>query len=233
MFIICGMLLPKIEDIKSKYGALIFDLDGTLLDSMTLWFRVDQEFLSRRGFEVTSDYTDFVKSASMEEGAVYTKERFGLSESPEEIMNEWNRMVYKEYKEKIRLKDGAYDYIAAAVDADLKIACATALSKENAAAALTSNGIIDYVDKLITLDDIGDKINKSDPHIYLLTSSALGIPPDRCLVFEDIPAALSGAKTGGFGTCAVYDDIGCNYGEQWGEMTSVSDYAFKDWRTLI
>ncbi len=233
MFIICEMVLPNIEEIKKRFEALIFDLDGTLLDSMTLWFRVDQEFLSRRGFEVTPDYTEFVKSSSMEEGAVYTKERFSLRESPEEIMAEWNSMVYREYKEKIKLKDGAEEYIDAAHRAGLKIACATALSARNATAAIESNGISRYIDKLVTLEDIGENVNKSEPRIYLITSSALGIRPASCLVFEDIPAAIRGAKSGGFGTCAVYDDIGCNHGAQWEEMAKESDYCFKSWRTLI
>lgn len=227
------MVLPKIEEIKKEFDALIFDLDGTLLDSMTLWYRVDQEFLNKRGFEVTPDYTEFVKSSSMEEGAVYTRDRFGLRETPEEIMDEWNKMVYREYRENIRLKDGAKDYIVKAHKAGLKIACATALSARNATAALTSNGISEYMDKLVTLDDIGSNVNKSDPHIYLITSSAIGIRPDRCLVFEDIPAAIRGARSGGFGTCAVYDDIGCNRGAQWEEMTKESDYSFRSWRSLI
>ena len=226
------MKLPNINEIVGKYDALIIDLDGTILDSMSLWNRVDEEFLSKRGYSVTPEYTDFVKSVSIEEGAVYTKEQFSLKESPEEIMNEWNRMVFEAYKNSIRLKAGSFEYIKKAHEAGLKIACATALSYANAEAALSSNHILDLIDKLITLEDVGTGVNKSEPHIYLLTSDAIGIAPERCLVFEDIPVAIRGASSGGFGTCAVYDDIGCDHGKQWQEMVRTSDYCVEDWRTL-
>ena len=83
------MKMPYTDDIKKHARCLIFDLDGTVLDSMDLWNRVDIQFLSKRGFEVTDDYTEVVKSVNIDDAAVYTKERFSLPETPQEIMDEW------------------------------------------------------------------------------------------------------------------------------------------------
>ena len=84
---------PDLDKLKGSIDALIFYLDGTLLDSMTLWNQVDIEFLSKYGYEVTKDYTDYVKRVSIDDAAIYTKERFNLKETPEEIKNAWNTKI--------------------------------------------------------------------------------------------------------------------------------------------
>lgn len=226
------MELPLLAKIREKFDAIILDLDGTVLDSMRLWYEVDRKFLSRYGYEVTSDYTEFVKSASIEEGAQYTVDNYDIPLTPSEVVDTWNEMVYSEYKNNVRLKEGSYEFIRNAKAAGLKIACATALTSVNARAALDANKVTELIDTLITLEDVG-QVNKSEPDIYLKASAELGVPPEKCLVFEDVPAAIEGAKKGGFAICAVYDDIGSGEGKQWGGMVSASDFALEDWRTLI
>jgi HAD superfamily hydrolase (TIGR01509 family) len=226
------MDLPILEKLREKYDALILDLDGTILDSMRLWYEVDRKFLSRYGYEVTSEYTEFVKSTSIEEGAQYTVDNYDIPLTPSEVADTWNEMVFSEYANNVRLKEGSYEYIRRAKQMGFKIACATALTSANARAALDANKVTGLIDALITLEDIG-KVNKSEPDIYLRASRELGVPPGRCIVFEDVPVAVTGARKGGFDICAVYDDIGCQEGRQWQEMVSASDFALEDWRTLI
>lgn len=226
------MDLPLLEKIREKFDAIILDLDGTVLDSMRLWYEVDRKFLSRYGYEVTSEYTEFVKSASIEEGAQYTVNNFDIPLTPSEVVDTWNEMVFSEYANNIRLKEGSYEYIRRAKQTGLKIACATALTSVNARAALDANKVTELIDTLITLEDVG-KVNKSEPDIYLRASEELGVPPEKCLVFEDVPVAVLGARKGGFAICAVYDDIGSGEGKTWGEMVRTSDYALEDWTTLI
>lgn len=226
------MELPFLAKIRDKYDAVILDLDGTILDSMRLWYEVDRKFLARYGYEVTSEYTEFVKSASIEEGAQYTVDNYDIPLTPSEVVDTWNEMVYSEYKNNVRLKEGSYEYIRNAKAEGLKIACATALTSVNARAALDANNVTELIDILITLEDVG-QVNKSEPDIYLKAAGELGVPPEKCLVFEDVPAAIGGAEKGGFAICAVYDDIGSREGKQWAMMVSSSDYALEDWRTLI
>ncbi|MCQ2504915.1 MAG: HAD family phosphatase [Saccharofermentans sp.] len=227
------MKLPLLAEITEKFDAIILDLDGTILDSMRLWYEVDKKFLARYGYEVSPAYTEFVKSASIEEGAQYTVDNYNIPLTASEVVTTWNEMVFDEYRNNVRLKDGSYEYIRRASQAGLKIACATALTSVNARAALDSNRLTEFIDSFITLEDFGGKINKSEPDIYLRASEELGVIPEKCLVFEDVPVALCGAKKGGFGTCAVYDDIGCGEEKQWSAMVQSSDYYVENWKTLI
>ena len=91
------------EEIKG----VIFDLDGTLLDSMRVWEKVDKDFLAENGIAVTSDYTEAVKQMHFEESALYTKNRYSLAITTEQIKNRWIEMVKEEYARNIKLKAGA------------------------------------------------------------------------------------------------------------------------------
>ncbi|MBQ4270854.1 MAG: HAD family phosphatase [Clostridiales bacterium] len=227
------MKMPYTDDIKKHARCLIFDLDGTVLDSMDLWNRVDIQFLSKRGFEVTDDYTEVVKSVNIDDAAVYTKERFSLPETPQEIMDEWNSMVSHAYAHEVKLKDGVSGYLKRAKEEGFILAFATALSRSHAHNALRSNGVLDLFTCGLTLEDIGKKADKTDPGIYLAVSDITGIPPSETIVFEDVPVAIEGAEKGGFQTCAVYDRIGSGTEEGWKSMAQRAGYYVKNWTDLI
>ena len=96
---------------KNIKGA-IFDLDGTLVDSMGVWHRIDDEFLGRRGFPADESYKQAVKTMKYETAAHYTIERYGLSETPEEVMAEWDSMALHEYRYNIKCKPGAAEFLS-------------------------------------------------------------------------------------------------------------------------
>ena len=216
----------------SKEGVklLIFDLDGTLLDSMSVWNDVDVEFLGRYGYEVTPEYTDMVKRASIEDAARYTQTKYRIPLTWQEIVDTWESMVYEFYRSEVKLKEGTKEYLDEAKRLGFSLAVTTALSRKNAAAALMSTGIRDMFDCVITLEDLGGKINKSSPDIFLRVTdyvSATGNPvtPDKALVFDDVLQSLEGARSGGFLTCAVYDDIGCGGPGKWDSFAAGCDYS--------
>ena len=93
--------------------AAIFDLDGTLLDSMYVWHAVDERFFAERGLTLTPDYAKAIAGMSYRETALYTKKRYGLPEPWEEIVQIWTRMAEREYRENVRLKPGAEAYLRA------------------------------------------------------------------------------------------------------------------------
>lgn len=226
-------MLPLLSELKGKADALIFDVDGTLLDSMTVWNQADTVFLNSRGFEVTPDYTDYVKSVRIEDAAVYTKERFDLPDTPEQIMDEWNRFVNNAYRNEVPLKPGAYEYLSEAVKAGFKTACATALTNANINAAFKRLKIHDMFDVIVSLEDLPGFPDKSRPDIYLHTARLLNADPSSTLVFEDVPAALKGARDGGFITCSVWDIIGAGSISSWENMKQISDYSIQMWTDLL
>lgn len=225
-------MLPAFTELKGKADTLIFDVDGTLLDSMTVWNQADTVFLNSRGFQVTPDYTEYVKSVRIEDAAVYTRERYNLTDTPEQIMAEWNAFVNQAYCYTVPLKEGAYDYLIKARAMGYKTACATALTRRNVDAAFTRLEIHELFDVIVSLEDLPGYPDKSEPDIYLHVAKLLGSKPSSTLIFEDVPAALQGASKGGFLTCAVWDEIGAGSSQTWEEMKSSSDFFFRMWSEL-
>ena len=92
----------------SNCRCIIFDLDGTILDSTQVWAKVDMDFLGRRGIPVSKEYMQEIKTHTFESGSVYTKEKYNLPESTEEIMKEWYDAACKAYTDKVVLKPGHF-----------------------------------------------------------------------------------------------------------------------------
>ena len=110
------MFLPK---------AAIFDLDGTLLDSMWCWRKIDADFLASRGHIVTPDYTDAIKCMGWDEGARYTIDRYGLSETPEQVIDAWFDLSEEYYRTKIPMKPYAKEYLTFLHEHHVPMAIAT------------------------------------------------------------------------------------------------------------
>ncbi len=219
----------KIFD-KEILGA-IFDLDGTLLDSSWVWLKVDKEFLAGNGIELTEDYTQVVHQMHFNEAALYTKTRYGLEQSVEQIKDKWIEMVADEYAHNIKLKDGAYDFICKLLNAGVKVAFASTLFRKVAIPCLVNNRLtaefLGVECPLTTADEV--ERGKGYPDIYLLASSKIDVAPRDCMVFEDIPLAMQGVKKGGFEFCGVYDESS-NGNTNFADMCR---YYIKSYRELL
>lgn len=211
-----------------KYKGAIFDLDGTLFDSVGIWKDVDIAFFERRDIEMPDDYQECIKDMHFEPMAKYTKERFNLPDDINDIMDEWCELCYDEYENKIRLKDGGEEFLKILKKMGIKIAFATANTKELSEVCLKSNGIFDLFDANAYLFEAGT--NKNEPDIYLLACKRMGLEPSDCIVFEDILPAITGAKKGGFAVCGVYD----NFSEKDTEKIKTNaDYYIKSFKELL
>ncbi len=187
----------------NNINAAIFDLDGTLIDSMGIWGKVDVDFLEKRGIEVPLDLRDHIEHLSFIDTAKYFKERFKLSETIEDIMDEWNNMAYYEYSNTVTLKPGAREYLECLRSKGIKLALATSNSHILLEAVLKKNGVFEYFDSITTTIEV--ERGKNHPDIYLLSAKKLGVHPSECVVFEDILPAVLGAKSAGMKVVAIYD----------------------------
>lgn len=184
--------------------AAIFDLDGTLIDSMYVWEKVDVDFLTERGIPVTREYTEAVRGMFFETAAAYTRQAYGLQESEQQIVQIWLDMARHEYAHHVRLKPYSKEYLHFLKQKGIKLGMATSSNPYLLEPVLKNNGIDDIFDEICYTSEVGK--NKSFPDIYLYTAKKLGVSEKHCVVFEDIPEGVDGAGKAGMYTVAVYDE---------------------------
>ena len=195
-----------------KKGA-IFDMDGTLLDSMWVWRQIDVDFLGRRGFEVPSDYLEMITPMGYYRAAEYTIERFGLNEKPEDLIQEWHGMAAEAYAKKVELKSHAK---------------ATSSAYELIAPCLERNGVLECFDAFVTTMEVPH--GKDFPDVYLEAAKRLKLSPEECLVYEDIYKGICAAKSAGFKVVAMREEASIDDQEK---IRQASDYYIKDFVELL
>ncbi len=214
-------------DIINFKGA-IFDLDGTLFDSMGIWKDVDIAFFERRKMTMPDDYQEKIKDMHFRTMAIYTKERFHLSDDINDIMDEWCELCYEKYEKKITLKNGVFDYLSLLKEKGIKLAFATANTTELSEVCMKANKIFDLFDTGAYLHET--ESDKCEPDVYLLACERLSLSPADCIVFEDILPGVKGAKKGGFKVCGVYDSYSKKDTEK---IQNIADYYIKSFEELL
>ena len=209
---------------SNKGKALIFDLDGTLLDSMGVWDEVDADFLHDRGFEVPDDYQAKVAAMQFRAVAEYTINRFGLDETAEAVMDEWHSRAFDKYSTTVVPKPHAVEYLTALRDSGTRLGIATSLPPQLREAAMRHTGIDVFFDAVCSVDDAGD-VGKDQPDVYLLAAQQLGVTPTQCTVFEDLLLGMRAAKGVGMRVWAMYDDSSRS---NWSAIRDLADASFRD-----
>ncbi len=211
---------------NKHYEAVIFDLDGTLIDSMWVWEKIDATFLSELGLKVPKDMDKLLEGKSFTETAIYFKERFKLDKSVEAIKEDWNQRAWEFYTKKVPLKPGAKDFLVWLKEKNIKMGIATSNSMELVEAVLDALSIRQYFSQIRTSCEVGR--GKPFPDIYLKVAQDLEVLPHRCLIFEDIPNGLKAGKSAGMTAWGIFDN---QTQEMLDEMKEIADEFVRDYMT--
>ena len=195
-----------------EFKAVIFDMDGTLIDSTDIWHAVDKNFFAKRGMELPSDYAQHIVHLGLAQAAVYTKETYHLKESVEDIMQEWHDMSIDMYRYTVGLKDGVAELLELLKKNGIKMAIATANDEPLYKPCIERLGIGNYFDAIADVNTA--KEGKQSAKIYLDLAEKLGSEPRNTLVLEDMPTCVKTAFNAGFLTVAVYDKASKEYDQE-------------------
>ena len=195
----------SVKSLVDHAGAIIFDMDGTLIDSMWVWEDIDREYLARFDLDMPEALQEAIAGISITQTAIYFKETFGIGDSIEKIIGDWDEMAYDKYSHEIPLKPGTREFLQKLSARGMRLAIATSSSRRLTEAVLAAHHIRDYFDVVLTGEDIHK--GKPDPDVYLEAAKRLGVPADQCLVFEDIPYGIMAAKNAHMTCIAVEDDF--------------------------
>ena len=213
--------------IPENTRALLFDLDGTLVDSMWVWAGIDRDYLAAHGIQTDENIQKLIGGISMRQTAVLLKDRFGIRDPIEKMMEDWNRMAMDRYLHEVRLKKGAEALLSYAKKRGLFTAIATSNSRALCEAALAGCGLLGAFDAVVTGDEIAN--GKPAPDIYLHTAEKVGVPAKDCLVFEDLVDGILAARRAGCRVIAVLDEV--TAGDN-AEKLRLADGAVRDFTEL-
>jgi 16S rRNA pseudouridine516 synthase len=184
--------------------AVLFDLDGTLIDSMWMWHAIDIEYLKRFNLTPPKDLSKAIEGMSYHETAVYFKERFNISDSLDKIKSDWDEMSHDMYCTKVNLKSGVKQFLEYLKSKDIKIGIGTSNSYSLATDVLKALGVYDYFGAIVTSGMVGQ--GKPNPAVYLEAARLINVEPDKCIVFEDVVQGIMAGKNAGMKVVAVFDE---------------------------
>lgn len=210
---------------KMDFNAAIFDLDGTILDSMDVWEHIDIQFLKKRNLPVPENYVTEICARSFEEAAQYTIDLFGLQETVEGIIEEWNNMAVEEYSNHVGLLPYALDYLLCLKEHGIKLAVATGLPEKLYMPCLKNNSILELFDALCSTDEVQRGKEYSD--VFELAARKLGVAPEHCIVFDDVLPAIKSAKAARMLAGGIYDKYSA---DQRTEIERIADIYLLDFR---
>ena len=203
---------------------IIFDVDGTLLDSMVIWDHAGERYLRRQGMEAESGLGERLFSMTMEEGAKYLKESYRLLQSTQEIIAGINEVVFAFYRDEAQAKKGVLEFLQKLREKEIPMTVATSTDRFLIEEAFGRLDMKKYFDRIFTCSEVG--AGKNHPQIFYEASRFMGTKPEDTWVFEDGLYAIKTAKRAGYHTVGIYD------ASSWKDQESIKkevDIYLKDW----
>ena len=207
-----------------KYA--IFDMDGTLIDSMVFWKNLATEYLTSKGIlQIPADILEQIKPMTMSESAALFRREFGLTGDVEAQMNE---MMEDHYRNDIPLKPGVWEYLENLHRQGVRMCVASATAEHLMESCLTRLGVRQYFEFLLSCETVG--AGKRSPLVYQEAARRLGAVPGQIAVYEDALYAVQTAKAAGFHMVGVYDDSAA---DSWQAIEQESDEVVLNWEEAV
>lgn len=189
--------------LKNK-KAVIFDLDGSLVDSMWVWLQVDELYMEKYHLTPPPSFHKDIEGMRFAETAQYFLRTFpSLSCTEEEVCQEWMDISYELYRTKVTFKPGAFEFLQEMKRRGIKLGIATSNTRKLVEVVLDALHVREYFTAVATSCEV--QAGKPAPDVYLKAAEELQVEPESCLVFEDIPNGILAGKNAGMTVCAVQD----------------------------
>lgn len=182
----------------------IFDLDGTLVDSMKYWSMAPYEYVRIKGLKAEEKLSDKFLSMSLRESAEYFKKKYSLEDSIEKMMQDIDDIMDNFYMNYVEIKPGIRDLLEALYTRNVKMCIASATDKYLIEKVIKKLNIDKYFSYITTSSIVGS--SKSKPDIYMSCSDYFNIDYKDTIIFEDLPYGIISSKPKGFYTVGLYDE---------------------------
>ena len=209
-----------------SFEGYIFDLDGTLLDSMEVWQKIYARPFQDVGMSMPKNLLEKINHLSLSDSAVFTVENTGIPLTPRELAEKWVKTARWTYAHDIELKEGAYELLEKLPSPGKRLGIATATPRGIFEPCLERHGIADFFMSATSVDEVPR--GKGFPDIYREEASRLGLFSGECLVFEDSHMGAQGAKDGGFQVVGVYDKQSAKFAKQMQKTCDKCVYSLKE-----
>ena len=211
-----------------KITGAIFDMDGTLLDSMEMWDNVGQNYLRSLGLEPREGFREILRPLSLRQSAEYMRQAYCIDRTVEQIMEDIDRGIEQRYFTDLPLKPGVFEMLESLRRRGVPLCIATATDRYLVEAGLRRIGVLDYFEFILTCTEVG--VGKDQPDIYETALRRLGTAKETTYVFEDALYAVETAKRAGFPVVGVYDKSASAMTERIRSLCDRFVVSFEHWQ---
>ena len=222
------MISSLVSFLQNDVKAVLFDMDGTLVDSMWMWRKIDEELFESQGMKMPDNFQKLIEHMSFTETIAFLKDEFHMKPSHEELAQKLQDLAQAKYEKEIKPKEGAVEFVKELKKRGIKTAICSSTRKHLIIKCTQANGIFDYIDVIISSCEVPK--GKPAPDIYLEASKRLQVPIENCIVFEDLPAGITAGKSAGIKVCAVADKYSQDKEK---EIKEMSDYYIESYNQIL